>query len=181
VGTLKDDQQSIFAVLGVTDMAGVTAKLEEWQNGTAGLQRQLTEICALVGATDYAGATAAIAATIKSAKDFQANLQSIFGVLKNPDGSPVTDHTAALAAIELWKTNLAVEKGKTTDFEGKVATEVNTRIASAGLPAPVAKVAGDALTGGPAAALTMSRAEFNVLNHGERLQFSQKGGKLTDE
>ena len=190
--TQKDQLTAIFKLTGCKDFAEAQSQIESWKAAAdpdaVSAMSQLQEIYGMfANVDDHKGAVAAI-------KGNQGDLKSVFGDLSVADKAGATKRiqelvgeNAKLAPLqslraEIIKTLKLPEAAPDKDiinaisnFEARVHNEVITRAASAGITEPVKppKKKGEENM--------MSRAEFNTLSNADRLAFSQKGGKLTDE
>lgn len=125
------------------------------------------------------------------AKNYDDSIANIMG-MKNSlnkiwSSLDVKDEESAVKTIHELKADNAkfekqikeLEKGK-EDFEKRVNAEVLTRAASAGITEPVKRVPLVQTVEGGRESNRMSRAEFNILNPQQKLDFSRAGGVLTD-
>lgn len=155
----QEQRQALFAAIGGS---GNVPEHYDFAAGIAGLRADQHALFTALGVTDQAGAVLALDNLRTQVNNLQAVQTSIFGALK------ATDHAGAMRAIN--------------DIDGRieagVAAGVIARAASAGLQEPVNKPPGEQKPGGDK---TATRAEFAAMNAKQQLEFSQAGGKLTDE
>jgi hypothetical protein len=186
VATQKDQLGEFLKALKVTEFDAGIAAIEQFQASALAAQEwqtSLSGIYSALGATDPAGARDAITTLRSTTEEANGNVGAIFAALSTAE-HPVTDQAGAIAQVSNWKRQLAESSAEVsrlttaqTDFDGKVAAEVITRCAAAGIPAPVKK---DPAAGNEGAN-TMTRAALNSLPLGARADFFRQGGKLVDQ
>lgn len=155
----QPQRQALFASLGGT---GDVPEHYDFAASIAAMVQERTALFTALGVRDHAEAVTALANLNSQVNSLNANQTTIFAALG------VTDLAGAMRAIK--------------DIDGRIEAGVQAgviaRAASAGLTTPVEKPPGGEVVG---AAKTATRAEWAAMNAKQQLEFSQAGGKLTDE
>lgn len=165
--TLQQELQGVFSALGTTDYEAAIAAITTLKAGdpnAIAAAEDRDALFAALGATDRAGALTAW-------KDWQTKYSGLEEQVKSLDA----DKASLAGDLATAQTRITTLETSQKDFDGKVQAEVIKQAASAGLPAPLPK--GSAPSGD---AQTMSRSEFNRLTPSARMEFSKRGGRLTD-